>query len=138
MARAFAIASWLGVALSFGLHVAFWRGLPASAASLGGLALAFGLTAAALFGMILALQAAAQAGRTDQAFFAVVPPAARWLLGLGFLYVAAHLVDYMPVGGRGSHVDVSAFERVFSAIVAWQALVAALYHTHRAPTGHAA
>lgn len=133
MARVFAILSWLGVALVAMLHIAFWRGAPLAGLTLAGLVLGFGLAIVVLLALILAVQRAADApqGGPGAAYFAVVPRWGRWVLMLGFLYVAMHFVDWLPIGGHGrGGVDPSAFERAFSAIIAWQLLAAALYHTY--------
>lgn len=138
MKRGLAALSWLGVALAGGLHVAFWRGLPLDAPALGALALAFLLAAIALLGLILVIQR--HAGEPDHAFFAVVPRIGRILLGIGFLGVAVNFIDWMPVAGpwRASGADPAAFERAFSAVLAWQTLAAALYHSYRPLEGPAA
>lgn len=132
MARTLAVLSWLGVALVGALHIAFWRGAPLGGATLAGLVAGFVLAIAALLGLILAVQRAAtgpDAG-VGAAYFAVVPRWGRWVLGLGFVYVALHFVDWLPVGGRRGAVDPTAFERAFSAIMAWQLMAAAFYHTY--------
>lgn len=137
MVRVFAVLSWLGVVLVGALHVAFWRGTPLDALTLAGLVAGFVLAAVSLLALILAVQraAAAPGGGVGAAYFTVVPRWGRGLLLLGFLYVALHFVDWLPVAGRGGGgVDPSAFERAFSAIMTWELLAAALYHTF-APRG---
>ena len=131
MQRGLAALSWFGVVLSGGLHVAFWRGLPLSGASLGALGLAFALAACALLGVILTIQK--HAGDQAFGFFQVVPGWARVALGIGFLLVVANFVDWMPIAGpwRASAADPAAFERAFSVVLAWQTMAAAFYHSFR-------
>ena len=121
--------SWLGVLLAGGLHIAFFRGQPLDGPMLAALVLAFVVAAIALATMILALQR--HAGDPAWGFFQVVPGWGRLLLGVGFFVVAANVVDWMPIAGpsRAGALGPGAFERAFAAIVAWQTLAAALYHT---------
>lgn len=132
MARVLAVLSWIGVLLVGALHVAFWRGVPLGGTTLAGLVVGFVIAIVALVGLILAVQRAAMApgGAIGQAYFQVVPGWARAVLLVGFVYVALHFVDWLPIAGRGGGgVDPTAFERAFSAIVAWQLMAAGFYHT---------
>ena len=130
MQRALAPLSWLGVALADDLHIAFWRGLPLDGWALTTLTGTFLVAAGALLGLILTVQR--HAGELAYGYFEVVPRVGRIALGLGFLLVVANLIDWMPIAGawRGSGADPAAFERAFSAILAWQTMAAALYHTY--------
>ena len=132
MARALAVLAWLGVAMVGALHIAFWRGAPLGGVTLGGLVAGFAIAVVVLLGLILTIQQAAAApdGGASKGYFQVVPGWGRWVLGLGFVYVALHFVDWLPIAGRRGGVDPSAFERAFSAIVAWQLAAAAFYHTY--------
>ncbi len=141
MTRVFAILSWLGVALVATLHIAFWRGAPLGGLTLAGLVLGFGLAIVALLALILAVQRAANTpgAGPSAAYFAVVPRWGRWVLMIGFLYVAMHFVDWLPISGRGGGGgDPAAFERAFSAIMAWQLMAAAFYHTYAPRVGEEA
>ncbi|MEB3197413.1 MAG: hypothetical protein VKP62_09445 [Candidatus Sericytochromatia bacterium] len=124
--RGLAIAGWTAALLAAGLHgVSLSRRMPLDGLQLGLLALAFALTALAFVGLVLALQREVLAGEAlSVAIGDRLPRWGRWLLGLGFVYVALHLLD----GVRGSGEGFS-FDRTFTAVLAWQALATALFHT---------
>lgn len=120
---AYRVAAWLAFFLAVALHIAFWRGWPLAMPGFVALLVAFLLAAFGLMGAILYIQAGGP-GPT------ALPGPTRWVLGLGFIYVALNLIDWFPVGGgTGGGNDPAAFERAFSAILAWQGLAAAFYHT---------
>ena len=130
MARWMAIVGGVAAALAAALHVAAWR-LPAlGAPHLLGLAVAFGLASVALLGVVLVAQREATAGRALGLLLAErLPRAGRWALGLGFGYVALHVLGGLPVGGGGG--EGFHFDRAFTALVAWFGLAAALFHGGR-------
>lgn len=125
--RGWALVSWLAVGLAGFLHVQAFAGHPLPAWGLALLALAFLLTAAALLTLVLQVQRAIAQGHTVRlALGERLTRPGRWALGLGFIYLGLQLLDVMP-GGGGSGAGFS-FDRTFTAILAWQALAAALLH----------
>lgn len=92
------------------------------------LLLAFVLTALCLLALVLRVQSELAGGaRLHIALADRLPRVGRWVLGLGFVYLGLQLLDVMP-GGRGQGAGFS-FDRTFTAILAWQALAAALFHS---------
>jgi hypothetical protein len=117
----------LATGLAAFTHVQAFGGAPLSPWGLGTLLLAFGLTAGALLALVLRVQQELSVGHPLRgALGDRLPRWGRWLLGLGFVYLGLQLLDVMPGGGgRGAGFS---FDRTFSAILAWQALAAALFH----------
>jgi hypothetical protein len=129
-----AIVGWLAAATAVGLHGAAWRGAPLAGPALVALAVAFVLAAVTLLGVVLDVQARTTGGEAVGALLHDrLPRVGRWALGLGFVYLALNVLAALPVGG-GTGEGFS-FDRTFTALTAWFAAAAALYHGGRSGRG---